>query len=175
MNINYSKSEKIKSKEKNIKSNKNITLSQNSTKEEYYKNDIECEENLIFSNDENEVNESFIGKKRVLNNTQKIHNDIFQEKNLKENNVQKLTKMKNKTNHKKNLADTNTYNLIHLESLFNDKENIFSFYVILINKKISKFGFICYISIDYPIFFLFIQKLNKLKSLVKFIKLIRLN
>ena len=57
--------------------------------------------------------------------------------------------MKNKTNHKKKLADTNTYNLIHLENLFNDKENIFSFYVILINKKISRFGFICYISIDY--------------------------
>ena len=171
MNINYSKSEKIKSKEKNIKSNKNITLSQNSTKEEYYKNDIECEENLIFSNDENEVYESFIGKKRVLNNTQKIHNDIFQEKNLKENNVQKLTKMKNKTNHKKNLADTNTYNLIHLESLFNDKENIFSFYVILINKKISKFGFICYISIDYPIFFFIYSKIEQIKKPCKIYKI----
>ena len=169
MNKSNSKSDKNNSKEKNLILNQNNSLNNNSMKKEYYKKEIGFEENVIISNNENQISESFIGKKRTLNNFQTLNSNI--ENNLKENNIQKLTKMKNKTNHKKKLADTNTYNLIHLENLFNDKENIFSFYVILINKKISRFGFICYISIDYPIFFFIYSKIEQIKKSCKIYKI----
>ena len=169
MNKSNSKSDKNNSKEKNLILNQNNSLNNNSMKKEYYKKEIGFEENVIISNNENQISEFFIGKKRTLNNFQTLNSNI--ENNLKENNIQKLTKMKNKTNHKKKLADTNTYNLIHLENLFNDKENIFSFYVILINKKISRFGFICYISIDYPIFFFIYSKIEQIKKSCKIYKI----
>ena len=114
------------------------------------KNSNNSNNNEIINNEEN-IEKLFLGKKREKSTIQ-IN---------EENQPKKLIKMKNKTNHKKILADTNSYDLVHLENFLHENNNIFSFYVIIIDEIVAKFGFICYFSIDYPIFFFFILKRKK--------------
>ena len=90
MNKSNSKSDKNNSKEKNLILNQNNSLNNNSMKKEYYKKEIGFEENVIISNNENQISESFIGKKRTLNNFQTLNSNI--ENNLKENNQLKYNK-----------------------------------------------------------------------------------
>ena len=124
------------------------------------KNSNNSNNNEIINNEEN-IEKLFLGKKREKSTIQ-IN---------EENQPKKLIKMKNKTNHKKILADTNSYDLVHLENFLHENNNIFSFYVIIIDEIVAKFGFICYFSIDYPIFFFAYSKKEKIKKPYKILKI----
>ena len=124
------------------------------------KNSNNSNNNEIINNEEN-IEKLFLGKKREKSTIQ-IN---------EENQPKKLIKMKNKTNHKKILADTNSYDLVHLENFLHENNNIFSFYVIIIDEIVAKFGFICYFSIDYPIFFFFFFYNEKIKKPYKILKI----